>query len=249
MTIKFTCTSLAGMQKKGVLVKDADGYYDTVVGGLNMLNSAGMYYGYDDAKALFESSSALMRRIKRGALRSEQGHPTIMPGEKFDAFVQRYMDINPKNVCAHIAELYLDFDNFKDLAGRPIVAIRAKVAPAGPFGYVTEKAFENGKENVCFSIRAFTHDYPVRGVIHRALKEVITFDYVNEPGIYIAEKFRSPALESLLEKTVTRDQFMRAMNKPGSGMAMESAAMDVNELFTALNWTLPGGEKPIFSKW
>ena len=67
-TIRFSCTSLQGTNKKGILTKDEHGYYSQPIGGLNVMNSAGMYYTYQGAKNLFEESSAFMRRVRRGAL-------------------------------------------------------------------------------------------------------------------------------------------------------------------------------------
>jgi hypothetical protein len=250
MTVRFTCTSLVNTQKRGVVPADADGYYDLVIGGLNMLNSAGMYYEYDSVKDLFEQSSAFMRRVARGALRSEVGHPEPLPGEKEEEFLNRYISINPRNVCAHIAEVYLDFDNFKDAAGRPIVAIMGKVTPSGVHAEMLRKQLENGRENVCFSIRSFTYDYPVGRVIHRVLKNIITFDYVNEPGIHIAEKFKAPALESHYEKVITPKKLQRALlAKDRSVMGAESMTMSAEELFESLGWKMPSDAAPVFAKW
>lgn len=248
-SIKFTCTKLEGTGKKGILKPDADGYYELILGALNVYNSAGMYYVYEGAKELFESSSQLMRRVKRGALRSENGHPTRLPNESFDDFVNRYIEINPKNVCAHISELWLNFKDVKGNDGKPIIAIMGKVCPSGPLGPMLEKSLNNTKENVCFSIRSFTADWIENGIIKRELKNVITFDYVNEPGIYIAEKYNSPALESLSETRISKNQMVRALSKESSSMAMESAGMNASELFTSLGWSLPDNEKPIFTSW
>ena len=54
-SVRFECTTLG--TRSGVLKPDKDGYYIMPVGGLNVFNSAGQYYAYDKAKALFEESS------------------------------------------------------------------------------------------------------------------------------------------------------------------------------------------------
>lgn len=248
-TIKFTCTSLQGTPKKGVLAPDENGYYVMPVGGLNVLNSAGQWYDYEGAKGLFEGSSQLMRRVKRGALRGEVGHPQPQPGQSEDDYVMRILTIDERNVCSHFAELFLNFNDFKGDDGKPIIAIMAKVAPSGPFGAMLKSAFENPKENVCFSIRAFTSDTYVRGKYTRVLKNVVTFDYVNEPGIHIAEKFKSPALESIVDKVVTRRQVERAILNNSSGIAKENMLLSAEELFTSLGWEVTGATKPLFANW
>lgn len=248
-SIKFTCTSLRGTNKKGILTPDSNGYYPLPVGGLNVLNSAGQWYDYDGAKALFEGSSQLMRRVKRGALRGEVGHPQPLPGQSEDEYMMRILTIDEKNVCSHFSELYLDMDNFKSDDGKPIIAIMAKVAPSGPFGPMLEKKLTNPQENVCFSIRAFTADSYVKGRYTRVLKNVVTFDYVNEPGIHIAEKFKSPSLESLTERVVTQNQMKRAVVSNSAGIAKESILLSSDELFSSLGWSLESCDKPVFSKW
>ena len=247
MSVRFTCTSLVGSNKKGVLPPDENGYRTMAIGGLNIVNSAGQYYTAAGAKDLFESSSAFQRRVRRGVLRSEVGHPKRAPGQPMDEYMQRVLCIDERNVCAHIAEVTLDFENYVGPEG-PIVAIVGKVAPSGPFADMLERMFNNGQENVCFSIRAFTSDYMSRGMTHRVLKNIITFDYVNEPGIAIAEKYKSPALESFEDSIVTQSQLLRATNSDTVGAAMESISMTAPELFTSLGWT-NNNTKPVYTKW
>lgn len=247
--IKFVCTSLQGTQKQGILKPDANGYYTTVVGALDIVNSAGMYYVYEAAKDLFLESGALMRRVRRGAVRGEVGHPTRERDEKMSDFVNRYMAINDKNICAHFSEFWLDFKSVKGLNGKPVIAIMAKVTPSGIHAPMLQRALDNGKENLCFSIRSLTFDYEDEGMVKRILKNIITFDWVNEPGIYVAEKYNSPAMESIGSDTrVTEAQMRRAFaEKPL--MAAESAQMNPEELFSSLGWSLPKNEKPIFANW
>lgn len=247
--IRFTCTRLNGTGKAGILKPDADGYYDMVIGGLNILNSAGQYYVYEGAKALFEDSSQLMRRIKRGALRGELEHPKQLPGMSDDDYIQRIMTIDNRNTCVHFSEIYLDFKNFKDERGTPIIAIMGKLTPSGPHAPTLKLALENPKENACFSIRAFTKDTYAGGQYLRELKNIITFDYVNEPGIHIAEKYNSPCLESLVDKPMTQGQLERALTTKVSPIAQESFAMTPAELFHSFGWSLDTAKKPSYQGW
>lgn len=249
-TVRFSCTSLQGTPKKGVLKADENGYYTLPVGGLNVMNSGGQWYEYDGAKALFEESSQFMRRIKRGALRGENGHPKPQPNWSEDEYAMRILTIDESNVCAHFSEIYLDFDSFKSDDGNKIIAIMAKVTPSGKLSHILEKALNNPKENVCFSIRAFTADSYVRNRYHRVLKNIVTFDYVNEPGIAIAEKFKSPAMESTMDKIFNKNQLDRVLTNSANGIAKENFLLTPNELFSSLGWSLGGDtSKNRFTKW
>ncbi len=243
--VKFTLTRLAGTNKVGDLKKNERGYYPMVIGALDMFNSAGMYYRADAAKQFFEDSNAFMRRVQRGALRGEYGHPRREAGMSMPAYYQRLLQIHEDKVCVHFASVWLDYDNFKDDQGRPIVAILAEVNPSGPLGHVLEKQLQNPAENVCFSIRSFTDDRMVNNVINRFIKTIVTFDYVNEPGMSVAEKYNSPALEGLEEVTFTRGQVETGSSQllETAGVGNESAVLNVHELMAALNWQMPAEAK------
>lgn len=247
MTVRFTCTSLKGTNKQGILPPDANGYRLMPIGGLNIINSAGQFYTAEGAKELFLSSSAFQRRVRSGKLRSELGHPVQLPGQSNDAYLQRVMTIYEPNVCAHIASVELNF-NYPTERG-PVVAIMGRVIPSGPHAAALERSFNNPEENVCFSIRAFTKDFTYNRVTHRVLRNIVTFDYVNEPGIPIAEKYKSPALECFSDPVVTEQQLHRVATSKNGAMAMESVSMSAAELFTSLGWSLPNSREPGYRNW
>jgi hypothetical protein len=245
--IQFSCTTLNGTGKQGRLPKDSDGYYTTVVGGLQCFNSSGDFYPYEAAKDLFQSSSSLMRRVSTGCLKSESGHPKPLPGQSMESFANRVMSIEETKVCAHFAQLWLDFESIKDETGRPVVAIMAKVAPSGPLGASMEKSLANPKEEVCFSIRAFTEDKNVGGVRHRMLRQVVTFDNVVEPGINIARKYYSPTLESFEDVSFSRENIENAILTLPANVVMESTKSLNDDLISILGWNIK--DKPSFIKW
>ena len=235
--IRFSCTSLAGTQKEGIIPKDANGYYDMVIGGLDILNSAGEYYDHAGAKKLFQESSSFMRRVKRGVLRGEVGHPRREHGQSIDSYISRILDIDEKNVCVHFSEIYLDFESFKNPDGTKIVAIRAKLAPSGPKAEFLKQSLENKQENVCFSIRSFTENTFKRGRTIKSIKTIVTFDYVNEPGIHIAEKYKSPSLESFDDLSVSRPQMEKALDaRQVLNLSQESTTLTRKELFESFGW-------------
>lgn len=248
-SVRFSCTSLAGSNKVGNLKRDENGYYEMVVGALNVFNSAGQFYVFEQAKSLFESSSQLMRRVSRGSLRGEYGHPKMLPGMSNEQFANRVMSIYEENTCCHHKDITLDFDRVKDEQGKPVIAIISKVYPSGPMGPALEKSLQNPNENVCFSIRAFTDDYREGGIYKRVLKTIVTWDLVNEPGLATAEKFKSPALEGM-DMSFSRGEIERSVKAAKvSGYAQESALLTADELFTSMGWNVPASAKPTWAKW
>lgn len=234
--IKFSSTALLGTGKKGIIKPDEDGYYEVVLGGLNVFNSVGQFYVYEQAKSLFESSSLFMRRVKSGKLRGENGHPKSF-GMKKEQFFQRVMSIYEENVSHHIKEVWLNFDEYKNADGTPMIAIMGKVKPCGPMGKVVQEALDNPEANCCFSIRSLTEDFYERGIEKRVLKTIITWDYVNEPGIAIAEKYKAPALESFDVEQFSRSVIERSMRESKlMGIGQESAILTTNELLSAMGW-------------
>jgi hypothetical protein len=224
--IKFVSTKLNNAGKKGVLTPDSDGYYELIIGGLNVFNSAGEFYLLNGAEALFTESSTFMRRVKNGCLRGELGHPKKPPGMTDKAYLDRIYTIDESNICCHFKEVWLDVEYGKknpELKNPQLVAIMAKLKPSGPKGSSLKESLDNPDENVCFSIRALTRDFYQRGVNNRVLDTIVTFDNVNEGGIHVANKWQAPALENLVEGVVTREIIEDIIhNYKTSGVATES---------------------------
>jgi hypothetical protein len=247
--IRFSCESLVGTNRVGLLKQTDNGYYPMVVGALNVFNSGGSYYVYEQAKQLFEESGSLMRRVKRGVLKGEYGHPVRQPGMTPEDFMYRAMDILPTNVCCHHRSIYLDFESVKDDNGKPVIAIISEVQPSGPMGDYLKASLDNKDENVCFSIRAFSDDRIQGGRNTKTLRNVITFDYVIEPGIEHAEKYKSPTLESFSEIVVNRGMMENVLKPKNGRLATESSQMNAQELFASFGWTFGSSEKTLWSQW
>lgn len=251
MTIKFSATKLTNTGKRGVLKPDEDGYYEMVIGGLNVFNSAGEYYTLKGAEQLFSASSIFMRRVKSGCLKAEVGHPKKLPSMAYREYVQRIFAIEETNICAHFKEIWLDptYGIKNPQANNPnLVAIMAKVKPTGPKAAGLQAAFDNPHENVCFSIRAVTKDYFERGQCYRVLENIVTFDWVNEPGISIANKWDSPAMESMDIQVLTKDAVVSALaDADGYGIATEDSRTLIKDVIRSFE---PRSSKlPSFHNW
>lgn len=251
--VKFTATRLAGTGKQGILTPDADGYYEIMLGGLNVYNTAGEYYALEGAQELFEQSSSLMRRIKNGCLKGECGHPKRQPGQHMDEYVNRIVSVEETNVSHHIKEVWLD-QNYGQRMGvknNPnMVGIVGKVKPAGPRGPALQAALENKCEDVCFSIRAMTKDYYQRGTTYRVLTQVFTWDWVTEPGIGTSTKWQSPSLESLNEEFITRAPIETAVKLIlDNPVAIENDRQMALETLQAFNRVHAKADVPLYHKW
>jgi hypothetical protein len=195
----FGCTALMGTNKAGVLRPTEDGYYPMVLGAFDAYNSQDQFYPIGPVQELFAPTSALQRRIKNGALRGEYGHPRKLPGMTDRDFLARIADILESNVSHHIRNVTLLPQGMRDEQGRPVVGVVGEIKPGGPQGSALQASLDNPAENVCFSIRSITTDRYENGRYNKYLRAIYTWDYVNEPGMNVAKKWRSPALEQLQE--------------------------------------------------
>lgn len=248
----FSCTALVGTNKAGILKPDADGYYTVVLGALDFYNTAGSFYPFESAKELFKESSSLMRRIANGCLHGEMGHPRKQPGMSQRDFVNRVMDIHETNICCHIRKVTIDYGSVKDAQGRPCIAIIGEVKPTGPMGPALKEALDNPSQNVCFSIRSLTNDIMVGGVVHKHLRAICTWDAVVEPGISVANKWRSPALESLVEETIVPAQLLALREaQRGTRVSMEThGGLSAESLLRDLGWDVGKTEaRPLSARW
>jgi hypothetical protein len=246
--VTYGCTALVGTNKTGLLKPDADGYYTMVVGALGVFNSAGQYYVWNEqVKALFDSSSAMQRRVADGSLRGEYGHPRPSPNMKPSDFLARVLDIFEPNVCCHFRKITLDFNNVRDAKGQMVVAIVAEVKPSGPMGPALAASLANPSENVCYSIRSLTTDSIIGGGVQKLLRTIVTFDNVNEPGISVAKKWNAPSLEGLVADRKFSPAQLRLVvdNTKAHGRGLESINVAALELERALGWDRADPNSPI----
>lgn len=213
--ISYTCTALLGVNKKGKLQCDPDGYYDVVLGALNYYNQTGAFYALEPARKLLENdSSILQRRIKKGVLNGEYKHPERSPGMSDKDFLLRNLRIDEAMVSHHIKEVYLDRESMRDSNGSPIIIVRGRVKPKGPYGQYLADSLENPNENTYFSVRSITEDFldTATGDIVKETLEIVTWDHVTEGGIDIACKYSTPSLEMIQEHRFTKDVVIMAKN-------------------------------------
>ena len=223
-TFTLQCTALTGSNKVGKLKPDANGYYPVVLGGFDIPNPQGNVYPFKAAKVLFTESSILMRNIESGNLYGEWGHPKRQPGQTLSSYIKRCSIVSEENIAFHIKKVEINDSDVKDENGNTIIAIIGWVKGAGPKAKEFDAMLANPDQNVCFSIRASTEDVPnASGKLDRNITSIISWDFVVFPGLKVAQKYKSPALESFDSVEFTdQDLFvMRSEIMMNEGMAME----------------------------
>lgn len=200
MNGKIIFTSAKPNVNNKQLEKDSAGYYYITLGALNVFNSAGQFYTATGVKDMFEDkASTLMRRLKSAFLKSEVGHPKRLPGMSKNEFFNRNLRIEETNVCAHIRDLELvetnDDSGLGD--GSTVILVKGWIKPSGPKGDFLQKALDNPDENVAFSVRSFTQNSVVHGTMIKQIVQLVTYDFVTEPGISYATKNKTLGLESM----------------------------------------------------
>ena len=238
MSTKYTCTALAGTNKVGKLSPDANGYYKVVLGAFDFYNESGAYWPYQQARHLFEGSSSFMRRLNNGQCRGELGHPRQEPGMSYQDYVSRILQIHEDKVTHHIKKCWIDNEAMTDSQKRPIIAVMGEIKPSGPYGNVLKDSLQNPDENVAFSVRSLCEHATRNGRMEKHMKTLVTYDYVNEPGIRIATKYASPSLETLTEDILIVPEVLESLNeKPELVSGLESSGVTVELIKTELGWS------------
>lgn len=249
--IHLKCTALVGINKTGVLKPDEDGYYTVVLGALDFRNSSGAEYPAKGAQLIIDKSSALHRRIKAGNVRGEYGHPKMEEGMSEAAWFRRILTTEETRICCHTSEVWVDY-NFV-YKGKTITAIMGKVRPCGPYGPALKDQFENPKENVAFSIRSLTQDVYERGVLMKYIVDIEGWDYVNEPGLEVAQKSNAPSLESYEDVVISPELLARTAssmhNQTGAGLESNNGAVRAITAINQRTRVKHSTNRPASAKW
>ncbi len=253
---KITFTSSFSKLKldKTKLKPNADGYYKVSLGAINVYNSAGDFYEYTEEVAkLFGASSTLMTRLDAGALRSENGHPKMLPGMSKNDFIRRICTIEETLVCGHIKEVSIEMTNKTEKdANAPIVMVTGLIRPEGTHGEALKSSLENPDSNSALSIRSLTKNRMVGNTMVKTLIHIATWDFVIMPGISIANKANWASLESedLLDFDDSElDDLTSSIENLKSEISVESEKLSLDEMLSAINSCKEDGKSCIYKHW
>ena len=251
--LTFSAIKLHNQNKD--IKQDGSGYYYVTLGALNCYNSTGAYYVADGVKDLIENQSNLFaRRLANGYLNGEMGHPEQTPGMKYHDFLVRNLKIYPENISHHIKSVELiptDEDSGLPGGGK-IIKIMGWVKPSGEKGQYLKEALDNPDNNVAFSIRSLTNDTSVKGVVIKKIMQIITWDWVVEPGIACANKWSTLAMESFDICSVNIKDIEFALSQQlKSGISVESDVSDVRTMINEINHktNITSNSNKIFNSW
>lgn len=235
-TFQFTYADGGNANKPSkVLNKTEDGWYICNLGALNAFNSKGQFYLTDNAQELFFGKESLLnRKLGKGLLMGEIGHPQVTPGMSKIDFYMRNLRIDEPRVSHYIRNIQFKqmdyYDSFNgQTAPYKLIQVVGEVKPAGPYASALENVFNIPGANVAFSIRSFTQDSMENGLMVKRLTNVVTYDWVAEPGIASATKFATESYDGYIPQTITfTEKDIELIHKEISnygGMSHESSSL------------------------
>ena len=98
-------------------------------------------------------------------------------------------------------------------------------------------SLNNPDENVAFSLRSLVEQGMEHGIIQKHIRTLITYDYVNEGGISIANKYKSPGLEKISDECPITKPVFETIEKEAIDMGMENFKKDIAIIKTELGWS------------
>lgn len=210
--------------KEGIIKPDENGWYLVNLGALEYPNSRGEIYDEGSARAFLTADNPFTRKLRKGCLAGELGHPMRETGMTDSQWLERVLTIAETNESHTIMSVTID-TTAVDRSGRRYTAIRGKVKPSGPHKQILLDKFADPNINVCFSVRSFAKNIVGMGGTKKHFLNIITFDYVLEPGLAVANKYESPALESHTSDVsmLAIEQYAVKLEANKSGLSMESA--------------------------
>lgn len=206
-SMSFGNIILANSGKRGILKPiDDSGYYRVNAGGFNVPNRGGIAYRANEyIRECMGADSDLNRRVARGEVYCELGHPNQYYLEKINGqivrtkivdifeWILRLKTIDMNNVCGHIRKIIWEMDGG---INAPIYNL-IEVKPFGPFQDVLAQSLETPDVNTAFSIRTVTKPQRMGDRV-REVDYFTNYDFVVEPGMAHANKHQTAGLEDYL---------------------------------------------------
>lgn len=226
-------------KKLGAIRPDEQGYYQMPLAVLGTPTDNRTYYEVEDfVGQLVSPTSFINKCLTDGKLYGEYGHPPVqlMPD---DLQIPRLMMIDEKCVSHHIKKIWADEKQLES-GGKIIYGL---VKPSGPYADPLRQNLDDSCMNSSFSLRSIAKSRTENGLVRRAIKHLITFDYVNAGGYNEAAKRFSPGVETLIDIDLV-DNHIRVVES-----AMEClTTSELNDIFGAKQIVLKGQKTTFVEK-
>lgn len=193
--------------KNGILKPDSEGYYTLNGGGFNIPNRNGITYSFNDYIATcMGDDSDFARRLKRGEVQGEMGHPPRFYLKMVDGKVVRHdiatifewilrlRTIDQDRVCMLISDVFFKWENENSKTSPLYVDYRVK--PFGVFGHLFKDHLDTPSANTSISIRTVISPTTAFDKF-RNVEYWTGSDWVPEPGMDKANKWSSAGCEGL----------------------------------------------------
>lgn len=173
-----------------------DAGYRVLLGAFNTYNIKGEFYRLDDPDRLLNDKTLLADRYKNGLLKSEWDHPDVS-GLPPEAARERYLYIDPNRTCNQITKVEFFTTNIKEEGwDLPIILVIGWVVPIPVFGDKLEQLLKDPNINVAYSVRVINlKPKLINGIKVKDVLDVITWDYVSEPGVYTSTQWMAGGLK------------------------------------------------------
>jgi len=233
--------------------KDENGYYEFILGAVNSLNSCREFYLKDGIDQFINNEQYMLaRKLKNGYLNGEVGHPKKLPGMSQEDYYSRNLNVDIQNVSHHIKSVWTQETNID--SGVPgkgnILLLKGMVKPSGVHGKILQEHIDNNEANTAFSIRALTMNRSVCGVVYKTIVQIITWDWVLEPGIKQANKWANLSTESIDYMKFNIDDLVNKSSKVYKEIEMALESDDSKEMMKEIVSNIKSKQKyDILNRW
>lgn len=212
-SISLASVALSGVNtKKGEIKRDGE-YYYLCVGALNVFNSMGGFYEAAPSLPAFDPNSAFVRKIVGGNIYGEDRHPIMEPWMTEEDFYRRNEMVDEDRRCLFVRSLDV-VPTERICNGLPVYELWAWIKPFGDKAAQFKAALDDEHQNVCISIRAWCLEKTVGGVKYYAVDVPLFFDWVQEPGIPLANKFYAEYDHKVTNQNLPRHMKLETMAQP-----------------------------------
>lgn len=235
---------LASNGKKGLLKPiDDSGYYLLNAGGFNVPNRNGIKYTANQyIQECMSEDSDLMRRIKRGEVYGECGHPPMFFYERVNGvivrtkitdlyqWIMRLKTIDMDRAAFHIRNIHFDTDAWTPNNNGPIYnSIEVKPYLSTVFGKMFEENLLTPDMNTSVSIRTVTAPQQF-GHNTREVEYFTGYDWVYEAGMDWANKHMTAGCEAFLQEMVFDEKQSMTLDTDTAIQLIEAGLEKVDDI-------------------